>query len=65
MKILFYITGMIPVFQENEVSDERFFENGTKYSRVHRCVSSNFVRGLKIVIRNFYYFKYLMLFLVI
>lgn len=41
MKILFYITGMILIFQENEFCGERFFENGTKYSCVHRCVSSN------------------------
>lgn len=70
MKILFYITGMILVFQENEFCDERFFENGTKYFCIHRCVSSNWnLWGNRIVIRicmnNFYYFEYFMLFLMI
>lgn len=70
MKILFYITGMILVFQENEFCDERFFENGTKYFCIHRRVSSNWnLWGNRIVIRictnNFYYFEYFMLFLMI
>lgn len=49
MKILFYITGMILVFQKNEFCDERFFEKwNEKYELKNILVFADVYRIIEI-----------------